>query len=68
MPDDVTYLGYVCPQCEERVVVLCSFQHPPIEFVTRGRIESKCKCGLGRTTSLGDIKKLDVWTEYPVTA
>jgi hypothetical protein len=68
MPDEVTYLGYVCPQCGERVVVLCSFQHPPIEVVVRGRIESKCKCGLPRTIPLGDIKKLDVWTEYPVTA
>jgi transcription elongation factor Elf1 len=67
MSVEVTYLGYTCPRCGQRVVVLCSCWHPPIEFVTKGQIESKCKCGLERTIPLGDVRNLDVWTEYPVT-
>ncbi len=67
MAAEVTYLGYTCPQCGERVVVLSSSWHPPVEFVTKGRIESKCKCGLERTIPLADVRKLDVWTEYLAT-
>jgi hypothetical protein len=61
MATEVTYLGYTCPLCGECVVVLCSSQHPPIEFVTMGRIETKCKCGLGRTILLADIHLMFGW-------
>ena len=65
MSAEVTYLGYTCPQCGERVVVLSSSRHPPVEFVTKGQIESECDCGLKRTIPLADVRELDVWTEYP---
>ena len=68
MPAEVTCLGYTCPQCRERVVVLCSAQHPPMEFVTGGEIESKCKCGWGRSVLLSDIHTLDLWIEYAMAA
>lgn len=68
MSAEVTCLGYICPHCGERVLVLCSSRHLPVEFVTRGRIESRCKCGLESTIPLADVQSLDIWVEYPMAA
>jgi hypothetical protein len=53
-------VGYTCPLCKQRVVVLRSSKPPhdcPEVFI------SKCPCGFERPIRLAEIQELDVWRE-----
>lgn len=60
MASEVTYVGYTCAFCGNRVVVLRSSE-PPKQYEKEIIVE--CACGLVRRIALGEIQELDVWKE-----
>lgn len=53
-------VGYQCPLCQQRVVVLRSTDPPPEHVAV---IESQCPCGFVRPVRIEEIQELEVWRE-----
>ncbi len=61
MASQVTYVGYNCPICKQRVVVLSSLA-PPTRLPISS-IESECQCGYALRIAIDQIQTLDTWRE-----
>jgi hypothetical protein len=57
--ETIVHVGYTCPLCGRRVVVLRSCD--PVRDA--GPLESECPCGFIRPIETKDIQSLDVWRE-----
>jgi len=61
----IVSLGYICPNCETRVVVLRS-SDPPMKCPAA--IFVRCTCGHTRYIGMDEIQSLEVWREKPKAA
>jgi len=61
LPDQVTCVGYTCPICKRRVIVLRS-SAPPKKSPTY-HFESECECGFALLIGLEQIQALETWRE-----
>jgi hypothetical protein len=58
----VVSIGYYCPLCGSRVIVLSS-EHPP-ETELRGEfLPSQCHCGFEQPIHISDLQTLDIWRD-----
>lgn len=60
MSTEIVCVGYRCPICGHRVVVLRSCE--PV-LVPSDPILSQCSCGYYRPVYIEDLQSLDVWRE-----
>ena len=60
MSSEIVSVGYKCPICTRRVVVLrsCEAKRNPSEPIV-----SECHCGYCRPIYIADVQSLDVWHE-----
>jgi|SRR5579883_418036 len=58
MSSEIICVGYTCPLCKQRVVVLRSSDPPP---QNSDLIHSQCKCGYYRPVRISEIQFLEVW-------
>jgi hypothetical protein len=55
-------VGYHCPVCGNRVIVLSSDDPPDYEFSLEF-LPSSCVCGYQQPIRFADIQRLEIWRE-----